>query len=76
MNRRPGNSYRTSTQASSVPNTALASAAISDAPNVSRYAASARSVVASCQKSAQDSSSARSTSPQRESARSRSGKRA
>ncbi len=38
-----------------VPNTALINAAISEAPNVSRYAAIARSVVTTRQKSAQES---------------------
>jgi len=40
----PGNSYRTSTHAISNPTTALMIAAMSAAPNVSAYAARARSV--------------------------------
>src|SRR5687768_13051285 len=48
-NRRPGNWYRTSTQATTKPNTALTAAAISDAPTLSRYDATTRGSLMVCQ---------------------------
>src|SRR5580698_3914896 len=49
-NFRPGNVYRTNTHATRSPNTRLMSAAISDAPKVIRYDATARGSEITCQK--------------------------
>src|SRR5512138_1420813 len=51
--RRPGNSYRTSTHATSSPHTALTIAAASDAPKVSQYDARTRGDVTAVQNAGQ-----------------------
>ena len=63
MIRRPGSGCRTSSHASSTPNTMLMAAAAAEAPIVRRYAASARGAVTTCHHSLQLSEAALTNRP-------------